>query len=261
MGVRSSFLVLQIRQGGITHDRIKYLSLQPVTDEGINDPLVWDIQPPPDERFGEASLENRGKATLDLVWSEALDLWQEYDYVVADNLATHRSNLELSLARYGLVMPQKKFVDIAAWERKLGLGKIECSIPERVFRAEEESGKSLAERYNEIHQEAQSSYRFFNQLPDADLEGLPFFSAPGLDTDFWQGKSIVITGNFESEPDRDVFAVKLEHAGGKVTKAISGKTDVVFVGAGAGPSKVDKIRELLNSGKEIHLFNTTPTKL
>lgn len=73
------------------------------------------------------------------------------------------------------------------------------------------------------------------------------------------GKTVVVTGsNFDGksrkEMEHDVIA-----RGGKLTKSISKKTDIVYVGAGAGPDKVKSAKEL--NFVEVGLMLVNPNSL
>lgn len=63
--------------------------------------------------------------------------------------------------------------------------------------------------------------------------------------------TVVITGVFEKYPDRDKLAGILQNLGAKVTSAISCKTTHVVLGECAGPKKIEKIKELKESGANI----------
>lgn len=63
--------------------------------------------------------------------------------------------------------------------------------------------------------------------------------------------TVVITGVFEKFPDRDALAAKLQSLGAKVSSSISKKTTHVLAGEGCGPKKIEKIRELQDSGIDI----------
>lgn len=58
------------------------------------------------------------------------------------------------------------------------------------------------------------------------------------------GKIIVITGSFDSYPDRSVMAKLIYSVGGDNNTSISRKTDFVVVGKSPGPSKMKKVEEL-----------------
>ena len=77
------------------------------------------------------------------------------------------------------------------------------------------------------------------------------------DTIFFQ-KKVVITGTFCNYLDRDELGSILKFFGADfgadMNTTISGKTDIVIVGEGAGPSKLRKIQELKDKGKDIRMI-------
>ena len=68
------------------------------------------------------------------------------------------------------------------------------------------------------------------------------------DTIFYD-KKIVITGMFEKYPARESLASLLKSYGGDINTSISKKTDIVIVGHGAGPKKLEKIEQINSSGE------------
>jgi NAD-dependent DNA ligase len=67
-------------------------------------------------------------------------------------------------------------------------------------------------------------------------------------------KTVVITGVFSKFIDRNILAVKLKELGADINTSISKKTDIVCLGwDGVGPKKMEKIKELKDSGIEIRL--------
>jgi DNA ligase (NAD+) len=74
------------------------------------------------------------------------------------------------------------------------------------------------------------------------LEPSPAGRGQGEGASLFSGKTIVITGTFESF-EREALKERLEALGAKVTGSVSKKTDLVLVGESAG-SKLDKAREL-----------------
>lgn len=73
------------------------------------------------------------------------------------------------------------------------------------------------------------------------------------DTIFFQ-KKVVITGTFCAYPDRDELGSILKSFGADINTTISGKTNIVIIGEGAGPSKLKKIEDLKAKGKDIRLI-------
>lgn len=68
------------------------------------------------------------------------------------------------------------------------------------------------------------------------------------------GAKVVITGVFEKYPDRNDLAQTIQSLGAKINQSISKKTDIVVIGAGAGPKKIETINNLRESGVDIRLI-------
>lgn len=67
-------------------------------------------------------------------------------------------------------------------------------------------------------------------------------------------KRVVITGILATFPEREQLAMLLRNYGADINTSISGKTDIVIVGQGAGPSKMRKIEELREKGIDIRVI-------
>lgn len=67
-------------------------------------------------------------------------------------------------------------------------------------------------------------------------------------------KKVVFTGNLVEYPNREEIASLLRKYGADVNSSISGKTDIVIKGEGAGPSKMKKIQELQAKGSSIRVI-------
>jgi NAD-dependent DNA ligase len=119
-----------------------------------------------------------------------------------------------------------------------------------VFKLTEMTGETISQRFQHNRLIREAAEWFKSPKTEADLTGLQWADAI-IDPSFWPGKSVVITGDFDAYPDRSILAALLTERGAKVSSAISGKTAVVFVGRGAGPSKLDKVREMTVQGKTI----------
>lgn len=72
------------------------------------------------------------------------------------------------------------------------------------------------------------------------------------------GKVILITGDFGME--RDEIHLRLEAKGAKIVSSVTKKLNTVFVGEGAGPSKLRKIQEMKDRGMEIDLLDIQTLK-
>ena len=73
------------------------------------------------------------------------------------------------------------------------------------------------------------------------------------DTPFFQ-KKVVLTGTLTSYPKREEIASILKQYGADINTSISKQTDIVIVGAGAGPSKMSKIHTINDSGGNIRVI-------
>lgn len=73
------------------------------------------------------------------------------------------------------------------------------------------------------------------------------------DTPFFHA-SVVITGTFAAYPNRNELGKQLQALGADISTGISGKTTVVVMGMGAGPSKIKKIEEWKAKGHDIRII-------
>lgn len=73
------------------------------------------------------------------------------------------------------------------------------------------------------------------------------------ETPFFQ-KKVVLTGTLQAYPVREEIASILKNYGADINGSISGRTDIVIVGAGAGPSKMKKIEALNEKGGNIRII-------
>ena len=67
-------------------------------------------------------------------------------------------------------------------------------------------------------------------------------------------RKVVFTGDLKGW-DRNTAAYLLQQLGADVNTSISRKTEVVIIGSGCGPSKLEKIIDLLADGVQIRLMN------
>ena len=86
--------------------------------------------------------------------------------------------------------------------------------------------------------EISSEHRGFN--PDPDIAD-----------NYFTGKTVVITGEFEEFPLRDSLAAIFQSHGARVTSAVSKNTDVLLFGKNPGPSKMKKVDELRIAGHRV----------
>lgn len=85
-------------------------------------------------------------------------------------------------------------------------------------------------------------------LKRPDLDSVEDKSTP------FYGAKVVITGTFPHYPSRNDLAKRLKSLGADINTTISGKTDIVVLGEGAGPSKMEKVAALAEKGHSIRLI-------
>ena len=71
---------------------------------------------------------------------------------------------------------------------------------------------------------------------------------------YFNGKTIVITGDMLLLGERNPLAGLLKSLGARVTSSVSQKTDIVVVGEKPGPSKLEKVATLAGEGVDIRLM-------
>lgn len=100
------------------------------------------------------------------------------------------------------------------------------------------TGNSLFESYkNDEKRMVLKEHRIKLNLEEIENKNTIFFNA-----------KVVITGIFGSHPNRDDLAAKLQKLGAKINSSISKSTNIVVIGEGAGPKKLEKIREYNEEG-------------
>ena len=66
--------------------------------------------------------------------------------------------------------------------------------------------------------------------------------------------SVVITGVFAAYPNRNELGIRLKALGADINTAVSGKTNIVVMGVGAGWSKIEKIEAYRAKGHDIRII-------
>ena len=65
----------------------------------------------------------------------------------------------------------------------------------------------------------------------------------------------MITGQFYTFPERNDLGKLLQQYGADINTSISKKTDIVIMGYGAGPKKIDKVKDLQGQGYNIITYD------
>lgn len=275
----SNFIVFDIRAGGITHDRLSEIAIAVVNNGEIVDRFFEKVTPPKNPMYEVDFWQNHGERNLKDVWIDVKPYFEKTECVLAFNLSVHKSNLEKSLAHYNIKAPEVNYLCVYNWAKKvlpleyvsfdtvahyleinlhefstvhLNQANVTAQI---ALKLESISGLTVNEYYQQ-HQEdmEKATKNFFRKTSDkADLNGLIFDNDL---TDFsFEQKSVVFTGNFSRFPDREKLAELLSKNGALIKGSISSKTQIVIVGSGAGPSKIEKVKELLSQGKILNVIS------
>lgn len=109
-------------------------------------------------------------------------------------------------------------------------------------------------RYEEHHYEKMSAESRRKRELSSDAKApLDEKEIVNKETPFYQ-KKVVITGIIDAYPMREELAQLLKQYGADINSSISGKTNIVIVGHGAGPSKMKKIEDLNSNGAGIQII-------
>jgi DNA polymerase-3 subunit epsilon len=275
---KSTFLAFNCRSGGSLENPMTEIGLTLVKDGVIAEVFFTKVSQ--DSFYGR---KNKNEPELPEVCPKIEHYFAQVEYVGAFNISVHKSYLEKSLSYYGLKLPEKKY--FCAYHMALahvkpigGDYRFESvcqtlSIPtvdiqhnhlNRAFAAAEivltieatEKIDLVTYLTQKIINSEKSKISFFKlNLPEANLEGLQYLENIE-DFDFFiKGKNIVITGDFSKFPKRKVLESIIKEKGGAIQAGISSKTNIVIMGQAPGPSKVEKLHQLIGKGVLISLVN------
>jgi NAD-dependent DNA ligase len=119
---------------------------------------------------------------------------------------------------------------------------------------EGETVSGVLERYAEKKKENESAF-FRKTAESADTSGLKWDIE--VTTDDFKDKTFVVTGEFEHYPGkkRKQLEELLQTWGGLCRGSISSKTDIAVIGSGAGPKKVEQVKDLQAKGHHIKVVS------
>ena len=118
------------------------------------------------------------------------------------------------------------------------------SLDDRLFPITPEKEPKKKKSSNGFSEDEIKQYKETISVRKIDTE-LKYMKEDVADTShFFYQKKVVITGTFQNFPIRNDMAKLLHEVGADINTSISKKTDYVIVGNGAGPSKLQKIKEL-----------------
>lgn len=220
-------------------------------------------------------------ANLKNLWFQIERYFIEADFFVCFKVANHKASLLQSFALASIDLPEKPFVCINTLavlrlpetktdresltrhfdlffegndNKDLNESYLSYYLLLKLLPLENPSTlKELVQYYKDTKDVNAKSY-FMKSLPDANFEGVIFLN-DGLDATLFDGKSFLLTGEFSKFKSRDELASKLIELGGKQLSGITKKLDFLIVGTGAGPSKIEKVKDLQANGSNLKLIS------
>lgn len=289
--IEGNYLIFNIRSGGNTHDRICELAYTIINNGEIYEKYFTEILPPPNPLYENDWQQEKYKNCPNLkeVWREVEDVFNSAKHIFAFNLSTHKSNLEKSLAIYGLTLPRNNYhclynlskeildnidnhtflaicqeLSIDAFQSKHeSLAKAIAASEILLCLEQKTTDKNIASYILNKPSKQESIGSYFQkqahlkssttEFMDDFTSKLPFVTPNGAE--FFKSKNIVITGEFRRYPNRDELVSLISERGASTKTSISGKTNIVIIGTGAGPSKIQKIIELVEKGQSINVVS------
>ncbi|NBB31767.1 hypothetical protein [Cellulophaga sp. BC115SP] len=289
--IEGTYLIFNIRSGGNTHDRICELAYTIIKNGEIYEKYFTEILPPPNPLYENDWQQEKYKNCPNLkeVWRDVEDIFSTAKHIFAFNLSTHKSNLEKSLGIYGLTLPKNNYHCLYNLSKEI-LDNVENHTFQAIcqelsidpFQSKHESlakaiaaseilldleqkttDKNIASYILNKPSKQESIGSYFQQQAhfkssttefiDDFTSKLPFITPNGAE--FFKNKNIVITGEFMRYPNRNELVSLLSERGASPKSSISGKTNTVIIGTGAGPSKIQKIIDLVNKGQSIEVVS------
>lgn len=213
---------------------------------------------------------------LKVSWDRVLSFFDTVEYVTAFGLGAHKAMMADGLSSIDRVLPDKKYFCAYNYAKNFLSEKVArpvfedvcialdipikeraVAVAEMIPKIESLSGVSIVDYVEGLPASSKDYLKnyFTNQQSEADYTGLTFIDTNAIAANFFNGKSVVVTGNFVNFPDRKVLIELLERKGAVVRTSVSSKTNIVLIGEGAGPSKIKKIKDLIDKGNYIQLIN------
>ena len=247
------------------------LGIVPIINGEIVDKIEYLIQPPGNE-YGLYEMDihkitpemTKNSPTFDKIWNE-IESYFTNQTLVCHGREADISTLTNTLKFYSIPIPAfnvintkvsiaNKAIEVLCEAYNVTLIRKHHALYDALALAEVfikfsnnyEIDRSILDRPTEkkeksLFADKKSNPKFSKVKEDVENPENPFYH-----------KKVVITGNFISV--RDDIKAKFYDLGADNNGTISKKTDYFFVGDGAGPVKMQKIQELLDSGADIKVF-------
>lgn len=242
-----------------------------IVENGIIKGTVVDYIQPPENRYEIGCIkvhhiqpeQTINAPTFDVIWQNYQGLFEKFP-IVAHNAPFDESVLRHNLDYYGISHANiahfictyqiyQLSLDKLCWAFDLhddahhdaGFDSLRCAQFYKFYLEGIQPDLSRLTDYipeNERHTTILQHKQLKGDILQKDLSNAdpnnPFFN-----------KKVVITGVFDV--DRETIAKHLKSLGADINTAISRKTNFVIIGRDAGPSKLDKIQALIESGYAI----------
>lgn len=224
----NTFLTFAVRQGGVSHDSLKEISIVYVENG-----LIYDAF---NAKVGDIGYEDFNK-----LWKEAKTWFDKSDTVYSFSNLVHKSNLQNTLNRFGYELPVKNWLCASQLVKfRMGSNLTFLDVCSRLNITQTETTMDKAVAVSKI---------ILNLQQENNVITIDTFIPESF-----EGKNIVVTGVFENINRGSLIAI-VESKGGNIQSSINSKTDIVLMGMNAGASKMQKIQEINLRGKKINVID------
>lgn len=209
--------------------------------------------------------------TFDRIWDKVQSMIEEFP-LVAHNSEFDKSVFSNLLNHYNLADPES--FEFQCTYKLTGL-KLELAcqaydIDTETHHNAEKDAVMCAKVYLKVSEKDPDKFIGVEYFPEPTKKSKRSFERSTLDpldesavenksTPFFNAK-VVITGVFLNYPDRNELGQTLKNLGADINTSISKKTNIVVVGADAGPSKLKKIEDFNAKGAEIRIIREKELK-
>lgn len=178
----------------------------------------------------------------------------KFDYAVLMSLAEHY-HLEISVKKvFDTMWIRNVSIEKACQEYGISIGAHHDALCDATACAElllVSNGVTLPKTGDR----KKNNGNFKNKDIDRDiLVPLDDDQIENKETPFYR-KKVLLTGNLDAFPQRKDIAAILWKCGADINSNLSKLTNIVIVGKGAGPSKLDKLQKLLSQGNPIKIMD------
>jgi hypothetical protein len=211
--------------------------------------------------------------------------FDKVEYVLAFNIGIHRANLKGIFERNGMSLPDKKYVCVYNWAKD-NIGTTTFStvrdyfgilpdgvgmefdrsgwhhrdyvlnaemLSEAAILLQESCGLKLEEAISGDRASSQRKF-WLGSVAKQKLPDFQYYDGE-VNQNLFSGKKVVITGDFAFNHYRDKITSQLVELGAVSQSSVNSKTNIVVIGNEAGPSKLAKLKDLIDEGADIKILN------